>query len=367
MKLKSFVFALAAPLLAAAVEPAELASSLEELQPFSANVSYSITLPQAEDDIVYSVDLLAPAAGNWLIDWSVPAAGHKGWTAMFDGHFYNFRNRRLQEIHSGWDRQNPPRAQFADLLPENIARQLREFAADPKQFSVTTSESGSELTLRAERLTAGRTDAELTWVFDSSTLRPLRFNAEYNPGEISAQQISAVYQPAELTFKELSEQMLRERYPDAFANHRQSNFAIEQMRGEPLPAFSLQLASGAGRLTRDQGQDFKVPTLLVLMESQSALAPELVESVRQAIEQAPAEANVIWACMERNPSSAQDLLGELRPGETALIGAKSLAADCGAAALPVILLCHPDGTVDNVIIGLNKDVRTDVIQMIMKL
>lgn len=367
-KLFFAIFLSSAPLCLLAQEADVVASALERMQPYAASVSYSITLPQAEDDIVYSVALQSVAPGSWLIDWNVPEAGQAGWTAQFEGSFYNFRNRRLQEIHSGWDKQNPPRAQFADLLPERIAAQLREMAADPTRYAMTVKNSGGELTVEADRLTSGQVDAELSWTFDSQTFRPLKFSADYNPGAISSQQISATYSPAEPTLPQaFDETYLRERYPDAFTNHRQSNFAIEHMRGEPLPAFSLLLASGKGRLTRQAGEAFRQPTLVVLLESQSALAPELVRSIRKAIDCCPTAAEVIWACAERNPDSAADLLGELREGETALIGAKSLAADCGAAALPVIMVCGTDGTVKNLSIGLNKETQTDVIQMIMKL
>lgn len=348
-----------------------VAAALDSLSPFSASVSYSITLPQAEDDILYSVSLLCPAEGQWLIDWAVNAAGQTGWTAQTGGDFYNYRNRRLQEIHSGWDKQTPPRAQFAELLPANIAAQLREIMATPDRYTYEITESADRITINANRLSAGRTDAEFLWTFDSAESTPLTFSADYNPGAISSQQISARYtyadQPATALIATIDEETLRARYPDAFTNHRQSNFAIEQMRGEPLPAFSLPLADGTGRLTRDAGQDFRQPTLIILLESQSSLAPDLVADIRSAIDRSPVDADVVWACAERNPNSAADLLGELRPGETALIGSKSLAADCGAAALPVILVCRPDGTVADLAIGLNKDTSTDVIQMITKL
>ena len=125
---------------------------------------------------------------------------------------------------------------------------------------------------------------------------------------------------------DIAEALLRTRYPDAFTHYRQSNFAIEHMRGEPLPAFSLQLADGGGRLTHATDDKFRQPTLVVLLESQTALAPQLVADIRGAIDSCPVDADVIWACAERNPDSAIDLLGKLRQGESAVIGAKSLAA-----------------------------------------
>ena len=358
---------LSAPLGLSARGLDSIVAALDSLLPFSSTVSYAITLPQAEEDILYSVVLSEASADQWLIDWSVASAGQTGWTARTGGDFYNYRNRRLQEIHSGWDRQTLPRAQFAELLPTGIADQLREIAGNPDRYTYEITESATSVNVSANRLSAGRTDAEFRWSFDPNRLLPLSFSADYNPGAISSQQISASFTyGAVQSMTDINEDTLRRRYPDAFTNHRQSNFAIEQMRGEPLPGFSLPLAAGNGRLTRDEGDAFRQPTLVILLESQSALAPELVAEIRSAVDRSPVAADVIWASVERNPDSAVDLLGRLREGETALIGAKSLAADCGAAALPVILVCHTDGNVTDLSIGLNKDTATDVIQMIMK-
>ncbi len=364
---KLLISLLVIPAMGAAVEPSDLVSALENDTIYAGRVDYSVTLPQSADEVRYVVDIQSVGAGSWLIDWRDTDHDQTGWSAQSGGDYYNFRARRLQEIHAGWDKQQLPRAQFSELIPENIGAQLREIIANPAQYEVTLNEEPNQLTMRVIRKAADITDAELTWTFDPSTLRPLKYAAEFNPGQISEHQVYASYSPLDQTVTSISEATLKNRYPDAFTNYRQSNFAIEQMRGEPLPAFSIQLASGQGRLTRERGQEFRQPTLLVLLESESALAPELVDAVRQAADQSPREIEIIWACMERNPRSAAELLGPDRPGETALIGAKKLAADCGAAALPVIMVCRADGTVADLAIGLNKDTRTDVIQMITKL
>lgn len=355
------------PAIASAIEPGAIINSLAADTLFAARVNYAVTLPQSSDEIQYEVDLQSVGSGDWLIEWRQADHDQTGWTAQTGGDYYCFRGRRLQEIHAGWDKQQLPRAQFAELFPEQIADQLREITSSDGRYDYTLRESNNQLILTALRKAGDITDAEITWTFDATTHHPLKYSAEYNPGQISEHQVFATYGPLERSISSITEESLKERFPEAFANFRQSNFAIEQMRGEPLPAFSIQLASGEGRLTRERGETFREPTLLVLMESESALAGELVDAIRQAIDEAPRGAEVIWACMERNPRSATELLGELRPGETALIGAKRLAADCGAAALPVILICRPDGTVNDIAIGLNKDTRTDVIQMIMKL
>ncbi|MDE6427754.1 MAG: hypothetical protein K2K59_02240 [Muribaculaceae bacterium] len=355
------------PGIAGAIEPEQLVAALEGDTVYCGRVDYAVTLPQSSDEIRYLIDLQSVGTDSWLIDWHQIDHDQTGWTARTGGDYYSFRGNRLQEIHAGWDRQQLPRAQFSELLPQNVGAQLREIISEPERYEYKLTEANNQLTLRAMRKAGDITDAELTWTFDSKSMQPQKFSAEYNPGQISEHQVYAHYQPLAPTVTTLSESILKERYAEAFANYRQSNFAIEQMRGEPLPAFSIQLASGEGRLTRQQGESFRQPAVIVLLESESALAGELVSAVRQAIDESPRDAQVIWACMERNPRSASELLGALRPGETALIGAKKLAADCGAAALPVIMICQTDGTVKDIAIGLNKDTRTDVIQMIMKL
>ena len=45
-----------------------------------------------------------------------------------------------------------------------------------------------------------------------------------------------------------------------------------------------------------------------------------------------------------------------------LINASQLAADCGAASLPVIIMADMSGTVRDVVLGFNKDLDTVVIQ-----
>lgn len=355
-----------------ALDVEQVAARLDSLVPYEARVNYALTLPQAEDEIVYDVNIICPRLGGNLIEWAVetPSGPQQGWSASFGGDHYNFRNRRLQETHEQWDRAKAPRAQFAELIPEDIARQLRSMAAEPEHFSLAVSESADEVTVSALRTTGGETDAELKWVFTASTMAPLRFTADYNPGAISSQQIAAEYlsesTPAADFPEALSEDFLRRRHQDAFTNYRSSNFAIEQMRGERLPAFSLRLADDSGRMTRSVDDPLVRPTAVVLMDASSALAPQLVGDVRDAIDRLPADADVIWACADRNPDAVFSLLGSLRPGETALIGAKSLAADCGAAALPVILICRPDASVADLLIGLNKDTSASVIQMLMK-
>lgn len=351
-----------------------LINALAAMPDYSAQVRYAVTLPQAEDDVVYTIQLRQPAdPDSYLIDWTVdsPSGTVTGFTAWFSGHFYNFRNRRLQEHHEQWDAAAPQgakalqnSAQFASLLPSRIAMQLRDVAAGGYDYKVR--KSGDEIIVDAVRNLAGEPDAELSWTFSASDLTPRVFYADYNPGAISGQQVKAEYSPLEPIAQALDEEFLRERYPDAFERFRESQFAIENMRGETLPAFSLPRVDG-GRLARQAADQFDYPTVVVLLDPESPLAPDLVAALRGAVNRLPQTANIIWACSSKNPDVAAELLGNMPPEETALCAAGSLATDCGAATLPVVMVCGRDGKIADLIIGMNNTVESDVMQMLTRL
>lgn len=353
----------------------DVAAALENTPGYAAAVIYSVTLPQADDDVVYHVDLQQPGtADHYLIDWRVdtPGGRRSGFTAWFDDNFYDFRNDRLREVHGTWDVSKPEAqrrvrdsAQFAPLLPRRIAAELR--AMTPDRYDVHVTDDPSGLRVDATRHVAGVTDAELSWVFDPATLMPVSFSAEYNPGAVSEQQVRAVYgplaSPAVPVNEPLSEAGLRALWPDAFGRCRTSTFGLQQLKGRELPAFSLPLATQDGRLTRSQGQPFDSPTAVVIFDPEATLTPQLVRAVRSAVDRLPVNVDVIWACAGKNPDSAGECLGTLRPGERALTGAAKLAAECGATALPAILACDAAGRVSDVCIGLNNQLDVDVIKM----
>lgn len=358
---------------------AGIMEALANMPDYAATVTYAVTLPQAEDDVVYTVDLQQPSSPySYLINWTVeaPSGTVDGFTAWFNGNFYNFRNRRLQEHHNNWDKAAPQgakavqnSAQFASLLPSRMAMQLREVATGP--YTHTLTRRGDVLTLEAVRECAGEPDAELTWTFNADTFEPIGFYADYNPGAITGQQVKAEYaratNPLIAEGDTLSEAALRELYPTAFTRYRESQFAIENMRGEQLPAFSLPLANGSGRMSRHASDPLAQPTAVVLFDPEGTLSPRLVSSVRKAIDRLPSDAGVIWACTPKSPDSATEAIGSERPGETTLTGAATLAAQCGAASLPVVMICDGNGCIRNLIIGMNKSLETDVIQMLSTL
>lgn len=370
----SFLLA-AAALSVKAQSIGDLVAALSNMPDYAATVTYAVTLPQAEDDIIYTANISQPASvDSYLIEWSVdtPSGPTSGFTAWFDGHFYSFRNNRLRELHREWDEAavtdgpNAPQntAQFASLLPSRLAVQMAELETPRYDYTITSN--GDQIRVNANRLNGDDTDAELQWTFDARTLQPLDFYGDYNPGAISSQQVHAVYHPSSLILNTLSENSLKERHEDAFTLYRQSQFGIESMRGQQVPAFSLPILGSAQRMTRRATEGFPAPTALVLLDSDATLAPQLIAAVRRAIDRLPSDANVIWACTGKNPDAVGELLGELRPGETALLGARPLVRDCGAASLPVVLIVESTGRIADLIIGLNNQLEIDVIQMLNK-
>lgn len=348
---------------------------LDSVAGYAAEVRYAVTLPQAEDDVVYSVGIDQPVADNYLIQWSVdtPSGVNDGFTAWFDGHFYNYRNRRLREYHTEWDpapltgdRAVQHTVQFAQFVPGEIAREFRAMAADTARYHIDTALPHE---LRIKRMAGDQVDAEMTWRFDPGTGLPAEFSAEYNPGALAEQLVHAVYSPRQATVdSQLSEQWLIDRYPQVFENYRQSNFAIESMPGQQLPPFSLPLTfSDRGeRLTRQPASTFDAPAaVVVLLDADAALTPQLVEQVRSAAARVPVDSEIIYAFAGRDPEANRAALsGKLLPGETAVSGARRLAADCGAASLPVVMVCDRLATVKYVTVGLNNQLAADVMKMI---
>ncbi len=364
------------PLCADAQGLGHFIARLDTITGYAASASYSVTLPQAEDDVVYDLDLDQPDTENYLIRWRVdtPSGASDGFSAWIgDGHFYNYRNGRLREYHNEWDpapltgdRAVQHTVQFARLLPSEISRELRAMQADSSRFRIRIASPDQ---IHVTRMAGGQTDAEITWRFDPATGLPAEFSAEYNPGALSEQLVHAVYSPRATDIAgPLCEKWLIGRYPEVFENFRQSNFAIESMPGQQLPPFSLPLTfSDSGtRLSHQPGNTLVSPaTVIVLLDAEATLTPRLVEQVRSAADRVPVDAEIIYAFCGRDPEANRNALGgSLRPGETAVNGARRLAADCGAASLPVVMVCDRLATVRHVTVGLNNQLAADVMRMI---
>lgn len=374
-------------------ETGDIISALSAMNGFRAAANYNVTLPSRQDDVVYTLalaqeptpaDTLCPSA--YHIEWSLPTPMglSEGWSAYFDGNLYTYRSGRLREYHTSWDpapfitRGSGSHViqgvqlsnQFADLLPSFLSAQLRSMQADstwtlpaPK---AATCDGRDALRIDTHLDIAGERIQEKTYWFDAETLMPLRIDLESNPGSITEQTITVTYSyPDSLASRPLpmTEEDLISLYPETFERFRESNFRIENLADTPMPAFSLPSTTGE-RYTRHRGDRFRQPTLIVMLDPSTSFSPKVVEDVRKAYQLSPVEFDTVWAVTGTNADAAEALVPEIKPGEHLLLNARSLARDCGASSLPVVLVAGEDGVVKKVILGYNPELPTIVIQSV---
>lgn len=368
----------------------DVISSLKTTGHFDATVDYSV-LMSLQDDVDYTLhlqsweapgDTLSPC--DYLIDWKVatPSGDATGFSAYYDGHAYNFRGDRLLEYH--FDRDSTlfktrgtgaaslpgvqSRAQFSELLPQFIAEQLAEIKNNPDYTCTVhpdTVINGKKcIAVDGVMDMSGQILKEFLYVFDASGKMPLMVNLENNPGALAEQSINATYtyKPATSgTTESISEEKLLTLYPEIFDRYRESNFAIEKLPGQRLPGFALPTTTGE-RYSRMLGDRFRATTIIALLDPKAAFSEATVGAVRDAVDKLPFNSDVIWAFTGNNVDEIEQIIPSIRVGEHLLMSAKPLARDCGATSFPTLIICRPDGTVSDVILGYNNDLSSVVIQ-----
>lgn len=385
------VLAALSPLCLQARGIADIIECLSAASDYRAAVTYSVTLPSRDDDVIYSLslssvtapsDTLSPCA--YLIRWRLdtPSGPAEGWTSYFDGNLYRYRDHRLREYHTSWDPSpfmpasgSHPRpgvqeaTQFVELFPAYIARDLRAMTADtlysisgPKE---TVCDGRAAICVKAEMTVDGECVRQVAYWFDRESRMPLRIDIESNPASITEQTITVRYADAEgdAYVTPMSEEALMSMYPEHFEKYRESNFRIENLRGTPLPTFTLPTATG-GRYAHQRGEGFRSPTVVALLDPDTSFSSDMVCDLRSAVDASSVPADIIWAVASTNPDRAEELVGRLRTSEHLLLNARSLARDCGAASLPVVILSGADGVVKDVLLGYNPDLSTVVVQSI---
>lgn len=396
------VLAALSPLCLQARGIADILEGLKSVQTFDTDATFTVTLPSREDDVTYRLrlaqtptpsDSLAPCA--YLIRWELdtPSGPAQGWTSYFQGNMYAYRDHRLREYHTSWDpapfgvasqrsatasstdKGVQRTAQFTSLLPSFLAEELSAMTrdtlytvSDPRE---TTCDGIPALRVDAVMTVGGETVQEKNYWFDSKTGAPLRIDTESNPASITEQTITVRYTPMkpEATATAgnqavpFTEEALIALFPEHFEKYRESNFSIENMQGTPLPTFALPTATGE-RYTHHKGDHFAAPTVVALIDPATSFTPQIVSDIRSAIDSSSVPADVIWAVAGNNADAAEGAVPGLRPGEHLLLNSRSLARDCGAASLPVILVADTAGNVQKVILGYNPDLTSLVIQSI---
>lgn len=353
----------------------------------NATLNFSVTMPQLNDDVVYDITVTqTPPSGNpailpydYLINWQLTGRETpvSGFSAYFNGHHYRYANERLQEYHTQWDsipfisingsggvqRQ----AQFANLLPSAVGAELARMASD-KRYTLTvhpdTLISGIHRSVINSVMNINGTVAmEGEYILSRETLFPVRIVLENNPGALSEQTVSVTYSAISTSpqCSEINEQTLIHRYPDVFEKFRESNFRIENLPGTRLPGFALPTSTGE-RYSRHTSDKFRTPTILALMDATTGFAPDMVKDVRTAVTTLPYTADIIWAFVNNDIDAIEAVVPSVLPGEHLLTSARSLARDCGAASLPVLIFVNSNGTVADVILGYNNELSEIVIQ-----
>lgn len=362
----------------------DIASRLDSTGGFSADITYSVSLPMAEDDIVYTLRVSsAPEPGdpllgeNYIIDWQLPAGEEvsSGFLAYFDGHSYRYRDNRLMEHHYQWDsipfltpdggiQRN---GQFLDLLPRSLARQLRSMARDTT-FSVTVTPGGvadgrNACTVSAVQTIRGLESRRFSLQTDAATGRPLRLSVLYNPGMLGEQEVNAVYTYADTAAlpPPASEEEMIARYPDVFENYRVNNYSVENLRGKPIPSFALPTTTRE-RYCHTKGEPFPSPVILALLDPAVSSTGEVIGVLRSVIDRLPSQTGLILAFNSNNADDIEEQTGRARMGETHLTSGRTLARDCGVSAYPVFILCDSSGNVADVILGYSSTLEEDILQ-----
>ncbi len=372
------------------VAVADIISALENIECYQSKASFSVTMPQLNDDVVYDIDLTQISdkadtllSCSYLIDWTMTSREDpvSGFAAYYDGNHYRYAGERLQEYHLKWDPMPfiaPAKgrkgfsgvqrtAQFANLLPATLAEELRHMSAtDGYQITAhpdTLIDGQRRITLEAVMRLKGTVAMEATYVFNKTDLMPVAAFLENNPGAVSEQTVTVRYSDTRLSAKcvPITEESLMKRYPDVFENFRESNFRIENLPGSRLPGFALLTTTGE-RYMRRTADSFAVPTVVALLDASHGFTPEMIASLRSAIDALPFNADFIMAFVDKHVEMIEETVPEIRPGEHLLMGASPLARDCGAASLPAVIIADADGIVRNVIVGYNNDLASDVIQ-----
>ena len=377
------LLAAAVPLGLQAESLGNIADSLSAATPYHATARYEVLLPQSEEPVAYEVALNAavPAARDtlapcdYLIDWimDTPSGPSRGFSAYFGGHHYRFRDKRLQEYH--YDDSAAPfeargtvrlgvqqQAQFASLLPAFLAERMREIASD-SSYTYNIKETPGVVRVQGVQRFGGVDGMEFSYDFDAASGLPVGAEFCHNPGQMSEQTVTVRYGGPDVATMDatLSEPALMALYPEAFGRYRESDYTLANLPGRPLPEVSAPTIEGE-RYMRRSGEPFGSPAVVALLDADVDGCAETVRQLREAMTASPRQGTLILAFVSNHPDAVADAIHAPLPGEVVLTGARGLARACGATATPVVIVCAPDGTVQNVHTGRNKELPSVVMQ-----
>jgi hypothetical protein len=333
------------------------------------SIDYAIYLPSSENPVTYDIsfesyrcesDTLAPCC--YQIDWGT------GFCAYFNGHHYRYRDIKLQEYHFAIQPELfvgttavQKQAQFAELLPQFIAERLESWMND-SACSIETRYTENAIRVCATKNVSGYTAAVYEIAFDCKNYLPITFAATYNPSSISDQSVTVTYNYANnAECHEIDERKLVSEYPEVFEKYRASNFRVENLINEHLPAFSA-MTPLRERFTFERDDTFDRATIIVFLDVDVSTTEATIAAVRNAVRNAPKDVNVIYALNTADADVIDEMFSELFECETILMSARSFAVDCGVSMYPTLLMCSGEGKVKSYTIGFNKNLSSVVIQ-----
>lgn len=351
--------------LAFAGVPDKVTDALRAGECRSAHVRYEVLMPSAADPVVYDVNLstaaptdtLAPC--KYLIRWELPRNGRvsSGFAWYDSGRHVRYRDTRLQEYTFA---ENPgtfsasggavqDKAQFVELLPQYLGRQLGEMAQDS---TYTLAYDATNYVLHAVRAVNGYDVSDASYTFDAQTGLPRQIDIIYNPASISEQTVTAYYEwDAEGVCPENPENV----FPEVFSNFRTSNFRAESLRGNYMPSFTARKADN-DHLTHTRGQGLGTTTVFLFMAAATEGNDGLVQEVSAALAGVPASVKVYTVM--RDGATVSTPFEPLR-------NTGRMVLDCGIAAWPTVIVAGADGVVREVFIGRSQDFATRLAQTLM--
>lgn len=365
---------------------AALTEALEQMPCYAATAQYTVLLPMMSEPVIYSVALeseAAPAdtlsACSYYLEWSLPTPSgmSSGFASYADGTHFRFRDTRLQEYHAAENAQSfapggdidkgvQNQAQFAELMPQNIGRRLRQMAVDSSYISQFTSDiaiGGRRCTVvKGVKRAGGYDSVEYTYIFDYLTSQPIKIELENNPGQISEQSVTVEYTSGQPTNCDFSIEGVSARQAEAFERYRENTFSVGSLAGKPLPRIVAPTLAG-DRYIHERGEAFGAPTVVVFLESAVDSTPALIAAVRDAVDLLPGQVDVLWAFLDHRAEEVTPVMPEGRPGEHVLVNARGAARACGVGALtPILLFVDRAGNVSDFYTGFNQDLRSIVIE-----
>lgn len=365
-----------------------LAGNLMNMKDFKAKVKVLVTLPMAaNDEVEYTVRLASVEneadtilGASYLIDWTlpVPSGESHGFSSYFDGNFYRFRDGggRLQEYHFENDSEpfltsTPVQTttQFYESLPVALGNELLEIIADSTysvRFYPDTVFRGNQVSIvRARREINGVEAANNLYVFDKGRNTPILIEKEMSPGTISEQTVTYTYvnpKDRKTGRVPLTEKELIELYPEPFTLFREGSYALSSLVSKELPPFSLETLDGK-RFIYNRTGDLTSPTILAFLDENVGSTSEVIDDVRDAIDDLPSNVDVLWIFLSNRHDEIEHAVERTVPGETTLISGRNIVKDFGVTEIPSMIFVGRDGIIRNVLIGYNQNLNEFVINI----